>query len=422
MAKTFLVLTLVLLLGTAVFVTVAGLQSTPLVGPPKRLSHQDLARIKQLLSQHNPRQMRKQEVRTLLLTQRDLNLLLTYAAPMSPSTNIRTNLRRDGMTLELTVQVPHTVLGDYLNITANFVANDKQVRIKQLSIGELQLPGWILQPMFMQLHRLMLTRYPEYRTLAEAIIGYRFQVDRLIVRYQSDSNLVTRLQQSGKAFVFPERDSRRILIYHQELARLAEKYSSRRLSLEKVLVPLFRLAATRAAEHGEARAENRALIFTLAIHSLGMDIGHFIHLPATPRRISLHLSLLGRYDLAQHYLLSAALAISAGGNFANAIGVFKELDDSRGGSGFSFADLLADRAGIRLAGMATETEQQARVLQQRMASAHSETDFMPDIDDLPEGIMELEFKRRYNDLDSENYKIIEKEIEERLSRCRIYRP
>ena len=98
------------------------------------------------------------------------------------------------------------------------------------------------------------------------------------------------------------------------------------------------------------------------------------------------------------------------------------LDDSRGGSGFSFADLLADRAGIRLAEMATGTDRQARLLQQRMSGPLSESDFMPAIDDLPEGIMELEFKHRYRDPDSENYRMVEAEIEQRLSRCPMYNP
>jgi uncharacterized protein YfiM (DUF2279 family) len=57
--------------------------------------------------------------------------------------------------------------------------------------------------------------------------------------------------------------------------------------------------------------------------------------------------LLGRYDSAQHFVISAALAAWAGEPAANAIGVYKEIDDSRRGSGFSFADLAADRAGTR---------------------------------------------------------------------------
>jgi hypothetical protein len=157
-----------------------------------------------------------------------------------------------------------------------------------------------------------------------------------------------------------------------------------------------------------------------------MNMGRFIDVPAGSHARTLRPSLLGRHDLAQHYLVSAGLAVAAGSGLAGGVGVFKELEDSRGGSGFSFADLLADRAGIRLAQMATATEKRARLLQQRMSGPLSETDFMPEIDDLPEGVMELEFKRRYRDLDSNSYsysyRMIEAEIEQRLSRCSIYSP
>jgi hypothetical protein len=96
------------------------------------------------------------------------------------------------------------------------------------------------------------------------------------------------------------------------------------------------------------------------------------------------------------------------------------LDDSRGGSGFSFADLAADRAGVRFAEMAIGSSQQAKLLQQRMGGNFKETDFMPRIDNLPEGIQELEFKRRYKDLDSETYRMVEAEIELRIVACQIY--
>jgi hypothetical protein len=189
-----------------------------------------------------------------------------------------------------------------------------------------------------------------------------------------------------------------------------------------VLPPLFRLAAARTSESGEPQAENRALLLTLTLHALGMNVSRFIDVPQEPRRQWLFLNVLGRHDLVQHYLVSAAVTLSAGSGLAGAMGVFKELDDSRGGTGFSFADLLADRAGIRLAEMAAGTDQEARLMQQRMGDSLAETDFMPDIDDLPEGIMELEFKHRFRDLDSSNYRIVEAEIERRLSRCRVYSP
>jgi hypothetical protein len=423
MIRALLALFVVSLLSLLVLVAVAGIESTPLVEPARGLSHQDIARIKQLLRQHDPRHLKKQEVRTLLLTERDLNLLLEYAAPHTLNTSSRVDLRPDGMKVRLTVKLPDSPLDDYLNITADLSGADSRIHIERLTLGGLSLPVWLLEPLLLQGHRVMLARFDEYRTVAEAISSYRFHDDRLVVVYQLDPNLVKGLQQSGKVFLFPEADTHRMLAYHEELARISGQYASRRLSLGRVLSPLFQLAAARTIESGEPQAENRALLLTLTMHTLGMDISRFIDVPLEPPMQLPHLSVLGRHDLVQHYLVSAALAVSAGSGLAGAVGVFKELDDSRGGTGFSFVDLLADRAGIRLAEMATGTEQQARLLQQHMGSPLLlESDFMPNIEDLPEGIMELEFKHRYRDLDSKNYRIIEDEIEHRLSRCKVYSP
>ena len=47
--------------------------------------------------------------------------------------------------------------------------------------------------------------------------------------------------------------------------------------------------------------------------------------------------------------MSAALTVAAGPQAAESAGILKEMLDSRGGSGFSFADLSADFAGIAFA-------------------------------------------------------------------------
>jgi hypothetical protein len=422
MIRLLLALFIVSLVALVVLAAVEGIEPAPLVEPAKRLSHQDIERIKQLLRQHDPRHMNKQEVHTLSLTERDLNLLLEYASPHALDTSSRADLQPDGMIVRTTVKLPDTPLGEYLNITAELSGADGRIQLERLSLGRLQLPGWLIEPLFLQLHRFMLAQSDEYRTLAEAVRNYRFHDDHLEVVYQLDPALVGRMQHGGKGFLLPKADTRRMLAYDEELARIAEQYASGPVLLARVLPPLFQLAAARTAGNGEPQAENRALILTLTMHALGRNISRYIDVPLKPRKQWLRLSVLGRHDLVQHYLVSATLAVSAGSGLAGAAGVFKELSDSRGGSGFSFADLLADRAGIRLAEMATGTDLQARLLQQRMSGALSEADFMPDIDALPEGIMELEFKVRYRDLDSKSYKLVEDEIERRLSRCMIYRP
>jgi hypothetical protein len=56
-----------------------------------------------------------------------------------------------------------------------------------------------------------------------------------------------------------------------------------------------------------------------------------------------------------------------------------------------------------------------------MGNRAREADYMPAFDDLPEGLMELEFKARYKDLDSASYALVNREIERRLASCAIYR-
>ena len=58
-----------------------------------------------------------------------------------------------------------------------------------------------------------------------------------------------------------------------------------------------------------------------------------------------HLLLLGtptmlkRHNVTRHFTVSAALVVLTGPQGAEAVGLGKEIVDSRGGDGFSFADL-----------------------------------------------------------------------------------
>jgi hypothetical protein len=46
---------------------------------------------------------------------------------------------------------------------------------------------------------------------------------------------------------------------------------------------------------------------------------------------------------------------------------------------------------------------------------------MPPINQLPEGLMELEFKQRYRDLDDARYANVKREIDTRIARLPIHK-
>jgi hypothetical protein len=423
----FLIKSLLLLLLLAVFaiplvIIVTGIEPQPLIQRGKSLSHEDVERIKVLLKQHDPRRLQQDEVRTLALSQRDLNLLLDYSVAGTLNVNSRVELDPDGATISMSYPLPEKYSGNYLNATASLSQRESKLRIDALQLGRMHLPGWLVNPVLQLFHTSLLKYSDEYRELLQTIEAFRLDGDQLVLVYQWQPELAAQLKSSGYGLLFSVDDKARVLAYHNKLSRLAKGYPDRRVSLEKILPSLFALASMRSDEHGDPQAENRALLQTLGMYVMGVNVGRFVEAPFETGQQRMYLKVLGRHDLAQHFTVSAAVTVSAGSGLANAVGLFKELDDSRSGTGFSFDDLLADRAGVRLAELATGTPLSARVLQQRISGELSESDFMPAINNLPPSIMELEFKRRYQDLDSEKYGLVDDEIERRIQRCPVYQP
>jgi len=99
----------------------------------------------------------------------------------------------------------------------------------------------------------------------------------------------------------------------------------------------------------------------------------------------------GRRDLAQHFVISATLAVLAGPQAAETIGVLKEIRDSQRGSGFSFVDLAADLSGVAFA---ERVRQDAKILP-KLAASFAVADFLPNGGGLREGIAWKAFVEAY---------------------------
>ena len=127
-----------------------------------------------------------------------------------------------------------------------------------------------------------------------------------------------------------------------------------------------------------------------------------------------------RIDLAQHFIVSAALTASLNGQLAKVVGEQKEIRDADGGSGFSFIDLAADKAGTRFGELATSTPENARKIQIAMSGIKSYSDFMPDPRDLPEKMGAEEFKARFGTINSPAYTEISKQIDARIAAMPLY--
>jgi hypothetical protein len=121
-------------------------------------------------------------------------------------------------------------------------------------------------------------------------------------------------------------------------------------------------------------------------------------------------TMLDRRDLAQHFVVSAFLTAELGSRAADAAGMAKELMDAQSGSGFSFADLAADQAGIIFA----ERVLSGELLIRRVALTFPVSEFMPSIAGLPEGLKYEEFQREYMADGSRKYNDLRSEIRKRI--------
>jgi hypothetical protein len=179
--------------------------------------------------------------------------------------------------------------------------------------------------------------------------------------------------------------------------------------------------AKRQAASRSALRQNRT-----AIMAAGMWMGHAKLARVTGQRLDKEtydriartggrVSVQGRNDLVRHFWVSAAITAFASARVSNLAGITKEeMDSGEGGSGFSFPDLLADRAGVRFAELALSSESNAAAMQSRVAGDWTSTDALATIDGLPEGIRQEAFLSEFGGVGGEGYLRWSNIIDQRL--------
>lgn len=417
------VITLLIALMALMLVPVAlffgGMQPQPLVQVQASPRQDDVERLKGVLGEHDPRRLQDGAVHKLSLTERDINVGLGSVLPMPERQRARVALDNGQGALHYTLGMPQNPLGNYLNVSLLLTEGTGLPGLEQLQVGDITLPGWSLAPLLFLADHYLRLQFPEYGDARQALQQVSFDNNSATLTYRWDRELAKQLEQRGRDVFLSPADRERAVAYYAVLSEVSHTVG-RSAPLHKALQPLFSKAEQRST-NGEAKAENRALLLVLGTvlnrssmqRLVGDDTG------LQPGHQYVRWTLHGRNDLAQHFSISAAIAAAGGDVLADAIGAMKELDDSRGGSGFSFPDLLADRAGVEISGAALGPD--ARRLQRAMAAATlTDADYMPAIDRLPEGLMELEFKQRYSDLDDERYKQVKQEIDGRIEQLPIY--
>jgi hypothetical protein len=258
--------------------------------------------------------------------------------------------------------------------------------------------------------------------------------ERLAVALHWDTELKARTLNA----LIPSEERPRIQVYQHTLSQILAPrpdtpvwQRTAAVPLIDVLRPMFQLAQQRStgamltSTSGQEGAniavrENRAALLALTLYATQRRLAQLTLTasapaiaPAPETRILL---LHGREDFAMHFLLSSLMASGMGGRLTDIIGTYKELSDETSGSGFSFNDLAADRAGVRFGQRALHDP---LALQQRIQEGHTDDFFMPNAADLPEYLTPAQFNARFGAVGSPQYNGLMADIEQRINRLGV---
>jgi hypothetical protein len=189
-----LVFVLFLLMAAPLALLYSGLQDQALVQAFPSARQDDVERIKELLYEHDPRDLQDGEVRTLTISERDLNIAMRSLMPAADRQRARLSLG-DGLgTLYYTLEMPANPLGDYFNLSLSIDESGGTLSPEGLQAGEFALPARVLAPLFVLADWLLAWGFEEYPDVMQAVQAVSIGGGQLGVTYRWDRELMKQIE------------------------------------------------------------------------------------------------------------------------------------------------------------------------------------------------------------------------------------
>jgi hypothetical protein len=394
------------------------LESSPHVVQRRVPSAEERHQIRQAFTGRDPRKIKRGETRELRLTEQQVDALVAWGASLLKA-HTAIDFRSGGAAARVALPVPATPLWVNVSAAAQIRVEHGSVSIERpaLRVGKLVAPSWLLSLAIRDLIE-MLRRDPDAGAVLAALHSLRVSDQDASVVYgalRAERGLAARLVWGRQV-----RDELGAITLHVMGRLLAASDAAGEGRFLNGLALAFASARGRSPARS-AVVENRAALLALGAvfgHSkLVRSIGERPD-EATLARIERWREgalLRGRNDWVRHFSVSAALTILSAVAPSDAVGLLKEELDAAGGSGFSFADLLADRCGTALAEASTDDEERATAIRDRIVAGVGVDDVFPPVDQLPEGIAHTQLQTDYGGVQGERFRALAAEIEKRVS-------
>jgi hypothetical protein len=395
------------ILAAALFIVLAS-DDKPLVDRGEAISPAAVAQARYLLAANDPRRQFRGEIRTVVVPAALIDEGINYLAGRYLRGRGALALKDDTAEIALSIALPAR---RYLNLRTMVVSHEGKPHIAGARLGGLPFPAALLE---LGIARAVAASGfdKEWQLAIRALryVSFDAPAGGIGVTYVWEPSILER----ARAAAMSDADIKRLRQGQLSFAALAaQRAPGSRVALAEVIKATFPTAGDDMALRG------RATLLVLASQMAGKDLSAIV--PAArnwPRGRWINITLAGRRDLAQHFVISATLVAWAGEPVADAIGLYKELEDARRGSGFSFIDLAADRAGTRFGEALIRNPE---LLIDALKGDFPDGQLLPEVADLPEFLHQPEFTRRFASPDSPQFKAMTEEIERRLDTLPLYR-
>lgn len=390
----------------AAAVILAAIDSKPLVERSDAISPIAVAQVRRLLATNDPRQQQPGAIAAVDIPASLIDEGINYIAGRFLHGRGDFTLTEGAGQARITVVLPGR---HFLNITALLQPVDGKPAIAHARLGNLSISPTLAE--YLVVTAIAASGFGrEWQLAIDAIQDIQVNAGSgmLTVTYQWEPQILDR----ARAVALSEDDVRHLRAARQSLAALlAHRAPGSRVTLAEIL------QATIPAD-ADPVAHGKATLLVLASHLARIDLAALVPAAKTwPRVRWVMVTLAGRHDLAQHFVVSATLSAWSGEPVADAIGLYKELDDARHGSGFSFIDLAADRAGTRFG---EQLVNKPDALMTKLRSGLQDGQVLPHVGDLPEYLYQNEFRQRFESPESPQFKALSREIERRLDSLPLY--
>ena len=424
--KSIFVICFILLICIIIFVSLI-LTSKSSVLASNIISAQEVVKAKKFVNDLTNQISLNSKNINISLSSEDLILLSHFISQTVPKLDIRLNLSAQQVYTAVSYRIDILSIKKYVNASCIIIQQKNYISVDECYIGKLSLPSALVEFLAMYFIKTIISeeQLTHYQQLYQQITLTDNMIAVSLTNLTDVKSVVQKTSNQlfdiGKPFILNSGVNNTQVEFY---INLIEKSQLKSNSLAPYLIELFQ-NVEKYSNKDDAIAENKAALWALVIVFGNKKLAHFLGENYQPKKDFIGKRIHNRQDLGLHFLYSIFLELTGEQYIAAKIGEYKELlDGNKGGSGFSFADLAADLAGIKLSKeLTSDAKRGSKILQQFTHISQNnmlESMVFPSISGLPEGISEAKFTKIYGNVDSDKYKKIIQKINSRINQLYIY--